>query len=300
MEFRGRFGDEASCLEYLAASRWPEGYCCPACGGGRAWVLERRHLWECSDCHHQTSVTAGTVMHGTRTPLRLWLWAAYLVATHAPGVSALQLQRQLGIGRYETAWLMLHKLRRAMVAPEREALSGEVEVDEAFVGGRDSQRRGGRQRDANAALVGVAVELGGRGAGRLRLQVLPDASQATLGPWVSKTVKAGAIVHTDGWDGYGKLRALGFDHRPRCKRDTPPEQLLVHAHRAVSNLKTWLHGTHRGVAPDHLQVYLDEFVFRHNRRRTPMAGFQTLLGLSASLTPTTYAQITTHTGPSLS
>jgi transposase-like protein len=187
----------------------------------------------------------------------------------------------------------LHKLRRAMVAPEREPLSSQVEIDEAFIGGRHTERRGGRQRDGKS-LVGVAVERRGRGAGRLRLQVLPDASHVTLGPWVSAIVKPGAIVHTDGWDGYGRLSALGFDHRPRRRRETPPEQMLPLAHRAVSNLKTWLQGTHRGVAPEHLQVYLEEFVIRHNRRRTPMAGFQTLLGLSATHASTTYAQITAH------
>ena len=144
VEFQERFSDEAACLEYLADSRWPEGYRCPACGGERAWVLERRHLWECAGCHHQASVTAGTVMHGTRTPLRLWFWAAYLVATHTPGISAKQLQRQLGLSRYETAWLMLQKLRRAMVAPERTRLREEVEVDEGFVGGVDPRRRASR------------------------------------------------------------------------------------------------------------------------------------------------------------
>jgi hypothetical protein len=122
MEFQERFATEAACLDYLAESRWPGGFVCPRCEGRRAWVLARRHLWECADCRQQTSVTAGTVMHGTRTALRLWFWAAYLVATHHPGISAKQLQRQLGLSRYETAWLILHKLRRAMVAPEREPL----------------------------------------------------------------------------------------------------------------------------------------------------------------------------------
>jgi predicted RNA-binding Zn-ribbon protein involved in translation (DUF1610 family) len=130
MGFQERFASEAACLDYLAASRWPDGFVCPACGGRRAWVLERRNLWECGDCGQQTSVTAGTVMHGTRTPLRVWFWAAYLVATHHPGISAKQLQRQLGLSRYETAWLILQKLRRAMVAPEREPLKREVEIDE--------------------------------------------------------------------------------------------------------------------------------------------------------------------------
>jgi transposase-like protein len=293
VDFQQRFPDDAACLEYLAGSRWPEGFRCPACAGERAWVLERRHLWECCECHHQASVTAGTVMHGTHTPLRLWFWAAYLVATHTPGISAVQLQRQLGISRYETAWLMLQKLRRAMVAPEREPLRDEVEIDETLVGGHHEGRRGGRQRDGKA-LVGVIVEVRGQGSGRLRLQVLPAAGQATLTPWVSELVAPGAIVHTDGWKGYNGLAAAGYRHRPLLQRRDHPDhrKLLPRAHRASANLKTWLQGTHRGVSADHLQVYLDEFVFRHNRRRTPMAAFQTLLGLGALHSPTTYRQIT--------
>ena len=295
MEFQERFPEDAACLEYLAASRWPDGYRCPACGGERAWVLERRHLWECARCHHQASVTAGTVMHGTRTPLRLWFWSAYLVATHTPGISAKQLQRQLGLRRYETAWLMLQKLRRAMVAPERAALRGEVEVDEGFVGGVDSRRRAGRDRTGKQ-LVGVAVEVRGAGSGRLRLAVLPDASKRTLGPWIVANVERGAIVHTDGWRGYAGLPGLGFDHRPIAQRWRREERqmILPRAHRTFANLKTWLQGTHRRPSAKHLQVYLDEFVFRHNRRRTPMAAFQTLLGLGAIRPPTTYGEITAH------
>lgn len=296
MDFQERFPDDAACLEYLAASRWPEGFRCPGCGGRRAWVLGRRHLRECAECHLQTSVTAGTVMHRTRTPLRLWFWAAYLVATHTPGISAVQLQRQLGISRYETAWLILQKLRRAMVAPEREPLRGEVEVDETLVGGHHEGRRGGRQRDGTKTLVGVIVEVRGEGSGRLRLKVLPDAGQRTLTSWVEAGVEPGAIVHTDGWAGYRRLASAGFDHRPRPQRRDHPDaqKLLPRAHRSVSNLKTWLQGTHRGVSPEHLQVYLDEFVFRHNRRRVPMAAFQTLLGLGALHAPSTYREIAEH------
>jgi hypothetical protein len=291
MEFQERFATEAACLEYLAASRWPEGFRCPGCGGRRAWVLERRHLWECAACGLQTSVTAGTVMHRTRMPLRVWFWAAYLVATHHPGISAKQLQRQLGLSRYETAWLILQKLRRAMVAPEREPLQGEVEVDEFFLGGHDPWT-GGRTR-GKKALVGVGIEVRGSGSGRVRLQVLADASGCSLGEFVKQTVAVATIVHSDGWAGYRGLRALGYDHRPHSQRAAGPgEQLLPRAHRAVSNLKAWLHGTHRGVGDPHLQAYLDEYTFRHNRRRTPMAAFQTLLGLGALHPPTTYAQIT--------
>ena len=232
-------------------------------------------------------------MHKTHMPLTLWFWAAYLVSTHGPGISALQLQRQLGISRYETAWMILHKLRRAMVAPERELLTAEVEVDEGFLGGRDTDLRGGRQRNGKP-LVGVAVEVRGNGSGRLRLQLLPDASAASLTHFVGSSVATDTIVHTDGWQGYSGLRAAGFDHQPQKQRARFPDRewVLPRAHRALSNLKTWLQGTHHGVSPQHLQVYLDEFVYRHNRRRVPLAGFQTLLGLGAAHEPTTYQEIT--------
>src|SRR5215204_1771924 len=293
MEFQERFASEEACLEYLAASRWPEGFVCPGCGGREVWVLARRHLWECAECRLQTSVTAGTVMHGTRTSLRTWFWAAYLVATHHPGISAKQLQRQLGLTRYETAWLILQKLRRAMVAPEREPLKHEVEVDEFFLGGVEEGLRGGRQRGTKV-LVGIAIEVRGGGSGRVPLQVLTDASGDSLGSFVQATTAPGAIVHTDGWRGYLPLSRFGYEHRRRKQRTAAPgEQLLPRAHRAVSNLKAWMHGTHRSVGDEHLPVYLDEYVFRHNRRHNPMAAFQTLLGLGTLHGPTTYREITT-------
>jgi transposase-like protein len=292
MEFQDRFATEAACLDYLAASRWPEGFICPGCGGRRSWVLERRHLWECAACSLQTSVTAGTVMHRTRTPLRTWFWAAYLVATHHPGISAKQLQRQLGLSRYETAWLILQKLRRAMVAPERSPLTREVEIDEFWLGGYEEGLKGSRQR-GKKALVGAAIEVRGAGSGRLRLQVLANSRAKTLEVFTKTTTAPGAIVHTDGLNSYAGLGKLGYQHRPRKQTGAAPEdQLLPRAHRAISNLKAWMHGTHRGVSKEHLPVYLDEFVFRHNRRGTPMAAFQTLLGLGAVHDPTTYDEIT--------
>lgn len=294
MEFQDRFASDALCLEYLADCRWPEGFECPGCGGRHAWVLERRHLWQCSNCALQTSVTAGTVMHATRTPLRTWFWAAYLVATHHPGISAKQLQRQLALSRYETAWLILQKLRRAMVAPERTLLTGEVEIDEFFIGGHEDGLKGGRQH-GKKALVGAAIEVRGQGSGRLRLQVLHNSQAKTLEAFTKATTAKGAIVHTDGLFSYNGLPKLGYEHRPRKVASVPAdEQLLPRVHRAISNLKAWMHGTHRGVSPEHLPVYLDEYVFRHNRRGTPMAAFQTLLGLSAQHDPSTYAQITDH------
>lgn len=292
MEFQERFSTEEACRAYLFECRWPEGFRCPSCGGHEAGEMHRRRLvWQCRVCGRQTSITAGTVMHKTHSPLRLWFWAAYLVATHHPGISAKQLSRQLGI-RYETAWLMLQKLRRAMIAPEREPLRREVEVDEFFLGGRDETHHR-RHLGEKKSLCAVAVEVRGRGSGRVRLAVVKDSSWDSLGGFVKATTEKGAIVHTDGWRGYLPLTKAGYDHRRRSQRaGVGEEPFLPRAHRAVSNLKAWLHGTHRGVSSEHLPVYLDEFTFRHNRRRTPMAAFQTLLGLGALHHPSTYRQIT--------
>ncbi len=293
LEFQERFATEDACRGYLFASRWPDGFVCPACGSCRAGEMHRRRLlWQCKDCGQQTSATAGTVMHGTHMPLRTWFWAAYLVATHHPGISAKQLQRQLALSRYETAWLILQKLRRAMVAPERELLKGEVEIDEFFLGGHEDNLKGGRQH-GKKALIGAAIEVRGAGSGRLRLQALANSQATTLRTFTQATTAPGAIVHTDGLFSYRGLDKLGYEHRPRKVASVAPgEQLLPRAHRAISNLKAWMHGTHRGVSDAHLPVYLDEYVFRHNRRSTPMAAFQTLLGLGATHQPTTYRQIT--------
>ena len=234
-------------------------------------------------------------MHGTRTPLRLWFWAAYLVATHTPGISAKQLQRQLGLSRYETAWLMLQKLRRAMVRPSASAPAARRGR------GRRGLRRRGRSKAQSGPLPGRKAARRGRGRGprpglgQTAARRPRRREQALARPWIAANVEPGAIVHTDGWSGYASLPALGFDHRPIAQRWRNTEErqvILPRAHRALSNLKTWLQGTHRAASAKHLQVYLDEFVFRHNRRRTPMAAFQTLLGLGAAHDPTTYREIT--------
>jgi transposase-like protein len=231
-------------------------------------------------------VTAGTVLHRTRLPLTQWFWASYLVTTHMPGLSALQLQRQLGIGRYETAWAILHKLRRAMGRPDREPLHEKVEVDETYVGGSEGGLRGGREL-RNKTLVVGAVEIRGPASGRVRLQVVPDASGPSLTGFVKLNVKPGSIVVTDGWPSYAPLAAMGYCHRPRTQRDPKrAETVLPRVHRIFGTLNTWLRRTHHGVTHKHLQAYLDEFTFRFNRRRTPMAAFQTLLGLGSQHTPT--------------
>ena len=187
-EFQVRFASEDACRRYLMDSRWPNGYRCPRCGQGAAYPVAGRGLLQCRACRYQVSVTAGTVMHRTRVPLRDWFWAAYLVTTHTPGFSALQLQRQLGLGRYETAWAMLQKLRRAMIRPERDRIAGTVEVDETYLGGVEEGRGGGRRRDSSKSIVVAAVEVRGRGTGRIRLGVVPDVSGPSLVGFVEAAV----------------------------------------------------------------------------------------------------------------
>jgi transposase-like protein len=242
-------------------------------------------------------VTAGTVLHNSKTPLMTWFWAAYLMTTDKRGLSALLLQRQLGISRYETAWMILHKLRRAMVNAAREPLHGKVELDETWVGGPQAGLRGSRQlRGRKAALVLVAVERRGRASGRVRMEVIPDFAGATMLEFVTRNITAGTTVYTDGLKSFKGLTAVGYKHVPRSQ---PPrlrlrqgaKSVVPLADRMIGNLQNWLVGTHHGVSRGQLQVYLDEFVFRTNRRREPRAAFQTLLGLGSGRGPTSYKQI---------
>ena len=288
-EFQQRFSTDEACRQYLIESRWPDGYCCPRCHHATAYSIMSRNLLQCVSCRHQISVTAGTVMHRTRQPLQHWFRAACLVTTHTPGFSALQLQRQLGLKRYETAWTMLQKLRRAMVRPERDRLKGTFEVDETYVGGREEGRSGGRMRDSNKAIVVAATQIRGRGTGRIRLGLVPDLSGDSLVGFVEGAVEPGSIIKTDGWQGYAPLKRHGYDHRPQTQgTGKNAGTLFPRVHRVFTHLKAWLWGTHYGVSKKHLPHYLNEFVFRFNRRGMPMAAFQSLLGLTGQHEPTTY------------
>ena len=236
-------------------------------------------------------------MHRTRTPLTAWFWAAYLMTTDKRGLSALLLQRQLGLGNYETAWMMLHKFRRAMVNTNREQLRGEVEIDDTWIGGAQAGLRGSRQlKGRKAALVLVAVEKRGQVSGRVRMAVIPDFKAATLLAFLKQHVAPGSTVYTDGLKSYVGLKEAGYQHVPRIQPlraalRKGAKSAVPFADRAIGNLQQWLIGTYHGVSKEQLQVYLDEFVFRHNRRKQPMAAFQTLLGLGAAHRPTEYKQI---------
>ena len=292
-EFEARFPDEAACARWLVAKRWPGGFRCPACGHDEAWELGReRPTPQCAARERQVSVTAGTVLHGSPLPLRTWFLAAWLMATHSNGISARQLWRQLGLGSDKSAWLLVRKLRRAMVDPDREPLAGLVEVDETSIPfrGKDgpAERRPGRSHEGKLLIAG-AVEIRGKGPGRARLAVIGDYSAAGLGGFVAGNVANGSTVVSDGWSGYARLKDVRHD--PKVSGDALAHQVLPWVHRVFANAKRWAMGVYHGLRPEHLQAYLDEFVFRFNRRRAPHAAFDRLLGLSLTLQPATYQML---------
>ena len=271
-EFEARFHSEEACRQYLLRLRWPEGFRCPRCGGGKSWEL-RQGLWQCVGCSHQTSVTAGTIFQDTRTPLPVWFRAMWWVSTQKNGASALGLQRVLGLKSYETAWAWLHKLRRAMVRPGRDLLTGTVEVDETYLGGLEEGLYG-RLTEGNALIV-VAAQQDGAGIGRIRMRQITDASRESLEQFLLDSVERGSVVHTDGWPGYGRVTAKGYVHRVTVIKRSQQKaaESLPRVHQVISLLKRWLMGTHQGaVSHKYLGYYLDEFTFRFNRRRSASRG----------------------------
>jgi transposase-like protein len=289
-EFDGWFSDEDRCREYLVRLRWPDGFVCPICSGTSGWVTARGGI-RCARCQRQTSATAGTVFSGTRKPLRTWFQAIWYVTNQKLGVSALGLQRVLGFGSYQTGWTWLHKLRRAMVRPGRDRLTGEAEVDEMYVGGVEHGVVG--RRVSKKALVAIAAEVRGRATGRVRMARVVDASGDSLLPFVQAAVTKGSVVRTDGWRGYGGLGDLGYDHRPRriATSGKPAHVVMPRVHLVASLLNRWWLGTHQGaILPKHLDYYLDEFTFRFNRRQSRARGllFYRLLQQAAMVDPVPY------------
>src|SRR5690242_21579969 len=287
-EFEARFPDDAACARWLLEKRWPDGFRCPACGHDKGWELARERLTlQCAACERQVSVTAGTVMHRSHLPLKVWFTAAWLVATHRNGMSARQLWLQLVLGSYKSAWLLLRKLRAAMVDPDREPLAGLVEVDETslpFRGGGEPARPG-RSHDGKLLIAG-AVEIRGKGPGRTRLAVIGDYSAVALGAFVAAAIAAGSTVVSDGWSGYARLKEV--KHDPKVVGDVPAHLVPPWIHRVFANAKRRALGVYHGLREEHLQAYLDEFVFRFNRRRTPQAAFARLLGLAVTIGPHPY------------
>jgi transposase-like protein len=271
-EFIDRFGTEEACRQYLFDVRWSEGFHCPQCSHTDAWKLGRGIL-KCKKCNRDISVTAGTVFEGRHLPLRIWFQALWTVVSQKQGVSALGLSRLLGIKRQMTGWQLLKKIRTAMVRVDRERLCGLVEVDEVFLGG---VKPGIRGRGAlGKVLVLIAVEDKGKaGIGRIRIEIITDASASTLKTAIAKMVEPESTIRTEQWRGYTTDALLGYEHIVMKRKSLEPgEDPTPLVHRVASLLKRWLPGTHHGrVSKTHLASYLDEFVFRFNRRKSASRG----------------------------
>jgi ISXO2-like transposase domain/Transposase zinc-ribbon domain len=308
-EFQRLFPDDAACAAYLEKSRWRDGFVCPHCQTAQEpfRFTSRPGVLRCRKCRRNTGLTVGTVMERTHTRLSVWFWAAYLVSSQTPGMSATQFQRQVGLARYETAFQILHKLRAGMVRPDQDRIGGEacnhVEVDESWVGGRT---RGKGRGIHDKLLVVGAVEVrrrkpgtkldkrkGGRYAGRVRLAIVPDRSAESLCGFIGSAVAAKTAITTDDWSGYASLAKRGYKHTAVAERGDPQvaEEYLPIVHLVFSNLKTWINGVHHGVSHQHLQAYLNEFTFRFNRRFYPFSAFRSLLGIAGDVTAPTYAEL---------
>lgn len=273
-DFDHWFSTESACLEFIAKLRWPEGFICPGCGEKAAKPsLMGRGLFLCRKCKRQTSITSGTLFHGSHKPLRTWFLAMWFVTSQKHGASALGLKRVLGLGSYDTAWSWLHKLRRAMVRPGRDQLTREIEVDETYVGGVGTKVRGrGAKRKT---IVAIAAEVRGRGPGRIRMAQIPDLSALSLRGFVKDNVRRGSELRTDAWSGYNGIEVMGYGHIVTNISDTgdPAHVVMPRVHRVASLLDRWWLGIHQGaIRPSHLDYYLDEFTFRFNRRTSKARG----------------------------
>ena len=312
LEIQKAFPDEATCAAFLFEQRWPGGFVCPRCGDGRAVLLKcRAWTYQCVGCRRQTSVIAGTVMHRSKLPLPLWFWAAHLMATHSNGMSALQLKGQLPI-TYKTAWLLTQKLRRSMVDPEREPLDGVVEIDQTEIPFRDTQTFFDPNKSGKIIVIG-AVEVRDRttgqaqkpkkiGAkyldtlsGRVRLQVIPSNAAEHVHGFIRANVEPRTTLLSDGHKSY--LSLTGYRHDPRVVGKMAGHVVLLWIHRVFSLLKRWGLGTYHGLRRKHADTYLNEFVFRYNRRFYRHVSFETILGIAAKRKPTSYWDITGLANP---
>jgi transposase-like protein len=296
LELEERFNTEDACRAYLQQLRWPDGFVCPHCQNRGGWPVTRGRI-VCGHCRYQASVTAGTIFQDTHKPLRMWFRAIWHVTSQKNGASAVSLQQVLGLGSYETAWVWMHKLRRAMVRPGRDRLHGRVEVDETFVGGEETGIAQGGRGAVSKALVAIAAEENGRGIGRVRMACIPSATRHCLHDFLRQAVEPGSVVHTDGLPAYAGMEAFGYAHEPTVllgKGKDAATRLLPRVHRVASLLKRWLLGTHQGaVSPEHLDYYLDEFTFRFNRRTWASRGklFYRLVQQTVQIDPVPYKTI---------
>ena len=291
-EFDRIFASDEACLRFLEEIRWSAGFQCQSCGASDFWVLSTG-LRRCQSCRFKNSVKTGTIFEASRLSLKIWFYAVWWITAQKTGVSALGLQKILGLGSYRSAWLLLHKIRNAMVQADRSHLHGEVEVDEALIGGVRSGKRG-RGAEGKELIVIAAECSGKKRVGRIRIQRIPDASAETLEKFIKENIAAGSTIHTDGWRSYGGVAARGYKHMPRKSADVNPDELLPRINIVTSLLKRWLMGTHHGrLDAKHMPSYFEEFVFRFNRRTSKARGllFQRVLENAVRIQPAPYQKI---------
>jgi hypothetical protein len=295
-EFLAQFPDEAACCRYLIDIRWSEGYVCPHCSSKKYWFTAQQKLY-CSECKKALSITSGTIFEGSKKPLLLWFHIMWWVVAQKTGASASNLKDFMGFGNYETAWTWLHKLRRAMVRQEREKLTGTVEVDETYIGGKETggskQGRGAEEK----SLVVVATECIGKKIGRVRFRIIDGASTENLSSFIEDNIEYGSEIITDGWSGYSFLtKNTDYTHTEKIISGSGKEasELLPHIHLVISLVKRWINGTHQGkMSAKYLEYYLDEFAFRFNRKMSTYRGklFYRLMQQAVITPPITYKNI---------
>ena len=293
-EFIRSFSTEEQCRDYLRRLRWPDGFVCKKCNGHEYWTVSST-LYECRKCRHQSSVIAGTIFQDTRTSLRTWFIAIWWITTQKSGASAEGLKQVLGLKSDETAWVWLHKIRKAMVRSDRTKLSGVVEMDDFYIGGEEHDGSTGRGT-GNKTTVIVALELKpSNKLGRVRLSVIPAVTKEAIEKFTKENVEQGTEIITDGFSSYSFLSTVGYGHKVYIQKTAKTEdEKLPHVHLIISLVKRWVLGTHQGaVSEKHMQAYLDEYTFRFNRRKAAKRGllFYRLLEGAVSVGPVTTKEL---------
>ena len=311
IKFQKTFPDNEACKKHLAEQRWPNGFVCPKCGHYEAWYLANRNLFDCKSCRFQASLTVGTILEGTRIPLVKWYWLLYHMAMDKVEVSISEMQRILEIGQYRTAWLMAHKIRKAMADRDaRYSLAGLIEMDESFFGPKGSKRGRGSERKSTV-LCAVSLYRDRKGEekpGFAHMQVVENAAADTIedfldrlgcGVMTKKCKQLLEAIRSDGWRSYSRAaKNKQLQHFKVILRDPKAAgRLLPWVHRVISNVKAVIRGTHRGVSEKHLQSYLSEVCYRFNRRFWEKELFDRLVQTCISTEALTYKKLISKNQP---
>ena len=294
LEFQKRFSTDNACRGHLYKIRWPNGFRCPVCNHNRAYTIHKRHLFECAECGYQASVTAGTIMHNTRTSLTIWFWAIYLISNDKRGISATQLSEQFGIS-YPTAWLIMHKIRKAMHDRDTDyTLAGIVEMDDTLIGSPTEGGKRGRGTEKTKVLAGLALTNSGHPL-YLKMKVIDNLKSSTMADFAKQAISPGTTISTDQYRSFNKLNKEGFMHTStKFNRKDNPDHLKW-LHTVISNAKAFIGGTYHGLDSKHLQFYLDEYCYRFNRRKFKGQLFNRLLNACVSTRTITYATLVNST-----